>query len=72
MKIITARIIQILNKLHIGHGIAVLALLAAITGTAACVLPTIGISTHSLTLVSTLSGAASTIVSAHQSTSVRK
>jgi len=60
------KIVKIINKLHIGHGIAVLAIVAAITGTAAFMLPTTDLSTHSLSLVSALSGAASTIISAHQ------
>jgi hypothetical protein len=60
------KINQTMKKFHIGHGIAALALMAALTGTAACVLPASDISTHSLTIVSTISGAASTIISARQ------
>jgi len=56
-----------IKQLHIGHGIATLAIIAALTGTAATILPPGD--THSLALVSTLSGAASTIFSAHQAQS---
>lgn len=52
-------------KLHIGYTVFALALLAAITGTAASVLPTSIANIHSLSLVSTISGAASTLISAH-------
>jgi len=55
------------KSLHIGHGIATLAIIAALTGTAATILPSGD--THSLALVSTISGAASTIFSAHQAQS---
>jgi hypothetical protein len=67
MKKIIRTIKERLNNLHIGHGIATLAIIAALAGTAATILPSGG--THSLALVSTISGAASTIISAQQAQS---
>jgi len=55
------------KRLHLGHGIATMAIIAALAGTAATVLPSGD--AHSLALVSTISGAASTIMSAHQAQS---
>lgn len=65
MKKLISKIKYQYQKMHIGHGIATLAIIAALTGTAASFLPPE--STRSLALVSTISGAASTIISAHQS-----
>ena len=64
MKKLIKTIKEQVKKLHIGHGIATLAIIAALTGTAATILP-VG-DAHSLALVSTLSGAASTVISAQQ------
>jgi|GEM_PF-4546100 acyl-CoA synthetase (AMP-forming)/AMP-acid ligase II len=71
MKRIIKTIKDKLVCLHIGHGIASLAILAALTGAAATMLPPEN-TTHSLTLISTISGAASTIISANQISNVNK
>lgn len=50
-------------KLNVNRSIATLAIIAAITGTAAAFIPS---SAPTLSIVSTISGAASTIISVYQ------